>query len=250
MEDLSHIGPKIFMKFDNGFYITETVVAAVIVSVILIVLTTWLTGNMQKVPKGKQVVAEMIVKGIYDLVTSSMGKHCERFAPYMGTLFMFLILGNMLGLFGFRPTTADVNMTFALSGTTFLMIQYNGFKTMGFKGKIKHMADPLPFMFPLKIIEEISFPISLSFRLFGNILGGVIIMALIKNGLYGLTEMIVGAMPSIGEFHLPFLQAVSPLPANLFFDVFEPILQAFIFTMLTMVFVGMAVVSHADHEHE
>ncbi|MDR0569705.1 MAG: F0F1 ATP synthase subunit A [Clostridiales Family XIII bacterium] len=249
MEDLTHVGPKIFAKFDNGLYITETVVAAVIVAVILVILTLWLSSGLQQVPKGKQVLAEMAVKGIYDLVTGTMGKHCEKFAPYIGTLFMFLILGNMLGLFGFRPTTADVNMTFALGGFTFILIQYNGFKTMGFKGKLKHMCEPLPFMFPLKVIEEISFPISLSFRLFGNILGGVIIMALIKNGLYGLTEKLFGGhMPSVGEFHLPFLQAVIPLPANFFFDMFEPVLQAFIFTMLTMVFVGMAVVTHESHE--
>jgi F-type H+-transporting ATPase subunit a len=164
----------------------------------------------------------------------------------MGTLFLFLILGNMLGLFGFRPTTSDVNMTFAMAGATFLIIQNNGFKTMGFIGKIKHMSDPYPFMFPLKIIEEISFPISLGFRLFGNILGGVIIMALVFNGLEWVSEQIFGGIPLIGS--IPWLQAVIPLPVNLFFDIFEPVLQAFIFTMLTMVFVGMAVVPHSDHE--
>jgi len=248
MEDLSQIGPKIFIKFDNGLYITDTVVANVIVAIILILLALWLTSGMKQIPKGKQIVAEMIVKGIYDLVSGAMGKHCLHFAPYMGTLFIFLISGNLLGLFGFRPTTADVNMTFACAGVTFILIQYNGFKTMGFLGKLKHMCDPYPFMFPLKVIEEIALPLSMSFRLFGNILGGVIIMGLIKNGLYGMTEALVGFMPAIGEFHLPFLQAVIPLPANFFFDVFEPVLQAFIFTMLTMVFVGMAVVTHADHE--
>jgi F-type H+-transporting ATPase subunit a len=151
----------------------------------------------------------------------------------------------MLGMVGFRPTTADVNMTFALALSTFLIIQYNGFKTMGFVGKIKHMSDPYPFMFPLKIIEELSFPISLGFRLFGNILGGVIIMALIFNGLEWVTEQILGSIPVIGS--IPWLQAVIPLPFNFFFDIFEPVLQAFIFTMLTMVFVSMAVVSHEDH---
>jgi F-type H+-transporting ATPase subunit a len=152
----------------------------------------------------------------------------------------------MLGMFGLRPTTADVNMTFATAGVTFLMIQYNGFKTMGFMGKIRHMSDPYPFMFPLKIIEELSFPISLGFRLFGNILGGAIIMALVFNGLESLSELLLGWIPLIGS--LPWLQAVIPLPFNFFFDIFEPVLQAFIFTMLTMVFVSMAVVSHGDHE--
>jgi F-type H+-transporting ATPase subunit a len=234
------------VKFDNGIYITETVFWGAIVAVVLIVLALWCANNLQQAPKGKQVVAELVVTTIYNLVVSTMGKRCESFAPYMGSLFLFLILGNMLGLIGFRPTTADVNMTFALAGTTFILIQYNGFRTMGFVGKLKHMAEPLPFMVPLKIIEDISFPISLGFRLFGNILGGVIIMALVFNALEYVTELILGGVPLIGQ--IPWLQAVIPLPFNLFFDVFEPILQAFIFTMLTMVFVSMAVVSHAEHE--
>jgi F-type H+-transporting ATPase subunit a len=110
------------------------------------------------------------------------------------------------------------------------------------------MAEPYPFMFPLKVIEEISLPVSLSFRLFGNIFGGVIIMALIFGGLHSASEALLGGIPFIGE--IPWLQAVIPLPANAFFDIFEPLLQAFIFTMLTMVFVSMAVVSHEDQEHE
>jgi F-type H+-transporting ATPase subunit a len=139
-------------------------------------------------------------------------------------------------------------MTFALAGTTFFLVQFNGFRSMGFVGKLKHMASPLPFMFPLKVIEEISFPISLSFRLFGNIFGGVIIMALVLNGLEWVSEAIFGSIPLIGG--IPWLQAVIPLPVNLFFDIFEPILQAFIFTTLTMVFVSMEVVRHAAHDEE
>ncbi|MDR2296474.1 MAG: F0F1 ATP synthase subunit A [Clostridiales Family XIII bacterium] len=246
--DLNNIGPRVIVQFgDSGIYITETVIYGWIVAAVLILLALWSAHNLRRIPKGKQVIAEFAVRTIYNLVIGTMGKHCEKFAPYMGTLFLFLILGNMLGLFGLRPTTADVNMTFALSGATFLIIQYNGFKTMGFAGKLKHMADPYPFMFPLKLIEELSFPISLSFRLFGNIFGGVIIMALIFNGLHGLSEAIFGRIPFIGE--IPWLQAVIPLPANAFFDIFEPVLQAFIFTMLTMVFVSMAVVTHENHEH-
>jgi F-type H+-transporting ATPase subunit a len=248
MHDLNHIGPRVIVQFgDSGIYITETVIFGWIVAAVLIILALWSAHNLQRIPKGKQVIAEFVVKSVYDLVTGTMGKHCEKFAPYMGSLFLFILLGSMHGMLGLRPITADVNMTFALSGATFLIIQYNGFKTMGFVGKLKHMADPYPFIFPLKIIEELSFPISLSFRLFGNILGGVIIMALIFNGLHGLSEALLGRIPFIGE--IPWLQAIIPLPANAFFDIFEPIVQAFIFTMLTMVFVSMAVVSHEDREH-
>jgi F-type H+-transporting ATPase subunit a len=206
------------------------------------ILAFWMTHKMERQPKGKQVVAEFIVKGIYKLVESTMGKHNSNFAPYIGTLFIFLLFANSLGLFGFRPVTADVNTAFALALTTAFLMQYNGIRTMGFFGKIKHMGTPYPFMFILKVIEEISFPISLGFRLFGNILGGAIVMALLITSLEAASEAL--------HLPIPLLQAVIPLPGNFFFDIFEPILQAFIFTMLTMVFISMEIVIHGDeHDH-
>lgn len=242
MHDLSHLGPRIIVGFGDGsIFITETVFFAIIVAAIMIALAFWSTRKMEHQPKGKQVVVEMIVEGIYRLTEGAMGKHNSHFAPYVGTLFIFLILSNSLGIWGFRPVTADLNTVFALSLTTFFLIQYNGFRSMGFIGKIKHMSSPLPFMFPLKVIEELSFPVSLGFRLFGNITGGAIVMALIFTSLESVSEAL--------HLPIPLLQAVIPLPANLFFDVFEPILQAFIFTMLTMVFISMEIIIHGKEDH-
>lgn len=242
MHDLNHLGPRIIVGFgDSGIFITETVFFAIIVAVIMIGLALWSTRRMEQQPKGKQVVVEYIVEFIYNLTENTMGKHNSHFAPYVGTLFIFLLFSNSLGMWGFRPVTADVNTAFALSLTTFFLIQYNGFRSMGFIGKIKHMSSPYPFMFPLKIIEELSFPISLGFRLFGNILGGAIVMALIFTSLESASHAL--------HLPIPILQAVIPLPANLFFDVFEPILQAFIFTMLTMVFISMEIIIHGTEDH-
>ena len=243
MHDLNNLGPRIILGFGDGsIFVTETVFFAIIIAITMSILAIWMTHNMQRQPKGKQVVAEFIVQGIYKLVESTMGKHNSNFAPYIGTLFIFLLFSNSLGIFGFRPVTADVNTAFALSLTTAFLIQYNGFRTMGFIGKIKHMSSPYPFMFPLKVIEELSFPISLGFRLFGNILGGAIVMALLFTSLETASEAL--------HLPIPLLQAVIPLPGNVFFDIFEPILQAFIFTMLTMVFISMEIVIHGvDHDH-
>lgn len=240
MHNLSHLGPRKIIGFGDGsVFITETVFFAVIVAVILIIFALASTRKLERNPKGLQGIAELIVEFTYKLVGDTMGKHNLVFAPYIGTLFLFLILGNSMGMWGFRPVTADVNTTFALASITFMLIQFNSIRSRTLKGHFKHMMQPYPFMFPLKIIEEVSFPISLSFRLFGNILGGMIVMALIFSGLESASHML--------HLPIPLLEAIIPLPANIFFDIFEPILQAFIFTMLSMVFIGMAIATHEDH---
>jgi F-type H+-transporting ATPase subunit a len=172
-----------------------------------------------------------------------MGKHCMAFAPFIGTLFLFLIVSNALGLIGFRPVTADLNTTFALAILIFFIIQFNAIRSGGIKHYLHHFAEPYPFMVPIKIIEEFTFPLSLSFRIFGNILAGVIVMALVFTGLGYLSEEIIG-LP------IPLFEAVIPLPLNAFFDIFEPILQAFVFSMLTMAFIAKAIVVHdGDYIH-
>lgn len=241
MHDIENLGPRI-ISIIGGLEITETVYFGIIVAVVIIIFALLSTRKMKQEPKGLQAVAELIVETVYNLVAGSMGKNRLNYAPYIGSLFLFLILGNMLGLFGLRPTTSDVNMTFAMAILTFLIIQGSSIKYNGIKGYFKHFAEPYPFMVPIKIIEEISFPVSLGFRLFGNILGGVIIMALIFNGLGWLSHNLLHS-------GIPWLEAMIPLPANAFFDIFEPILQAFIFTMLTMVFIAKGIMTHDDQDH-
>jgi len=214
----------------GNFYITETVIFAWIISLAMIAFAFFSTRKLDKTPKGIQLYAEYFVEAIYNFVQNTMGKHNIKFAPYIGTLFIFLLLGNLLGLLGLRPITANVNTTFALATFTFLLIQYSAIKSRRFKGYIKNMSQPYIFMLPINIIGEISFPISLSFRLFGNITGGTIIMMLAYGGLEKLSELIFKKVP--------FLMIAIPLPLNLFFDIFEGLLQAFIFTMLTMVFIA------------
>lgn len=240
MHSTAHLGPrKIIGLFDGSVFITETVCFAWIVATAMVLFAYFATRKMERVPKGMQLVAEIIVDSVYKLVGSTMGARNLRYAPYIGTLLIFLVLSNALGLIGFRPVTADVNTTFALSSITFLLIQFGSIKSKGIIGHIKHYGQPYPFMYPIKIVEDISFPISLSFRLFGNITGGMIVMTLVFQGLHALTEGL--------HIGIPFFQFLIPLPLNLFFDVFEPILQAFIFTMLTMAFVALAVTGHEDH---
>jgi len=231
------LGPRIIIRFSNGVYITETVCWAVIVAVGMIVFAILATRNLKQYPKGLQAVAELIVEFVYNFVKNTMGKHNIGFAPYIGTLFFFLLLCNALGLIGQRAATADMNFTFAMGILVFFLIQYNSVKSKGILGYFKEFAEPYPFMIPIKIIEEVVFPVSLSFRIFGNILAGYIIVELYLNMMENLSAR--------AHLPIPLLQAVTPLPVNAFFDVFEPFLQAFVFSILTMSFIAKAITVHS-----
>jgi F-type H+-transporting ATPase subunit a len=205
----------------GGVWITNTVVSTWIIMAVLVLISILLTRNLKEVPTGKQNVAEAIVGGVNDLVKQTMGEDKMYFAPYMGTLLMYLAFANLSGLLGMRPPTADLNTTFALSILTFAMTQIYGLKAKKM-GYLKGFCEPFAFMLPTNIIGELANPISLSFRLFGNILGGVVIMALVYSALGNL--------------------AFIPVPAILhaYFDVFSGLIQTFIFVMLSMVFIAMA----------
>ena len=238
------LGPRVIIWFEggplDGFEITETVFWAIIVSIGLVIFALVSTRKLKKIPKGSQGYAELIIEYVYKFVKDNMGAHNMAFAPLIGTVFLFLLFSNALGLLGFRPVTADMNATFAMAGFVFILIQVNGIRSGGLKARLKHFAEPYSFMVPIKILEEFTFPISLSFRLYGNILAGVIIMDLVFGGLKSLSE-------SVLHLPIPLLQTVIPLPLNAFFDIFEPILQAFVFSMLTMAFIAKAIVVHNEH---
>jgi len=234
------LGSRIIIRFSNGLFITETVCWAVIVAVAMIIFALVATRNLKEYPKGLQAVCEIIVDFVYNFVKNTMGKHNIGFAPFIGTLFFFLIINNALGLVGQRAATADMNFTFAMGILVFFLIQYNSIKSKGILGYFKHFAEPFPFMVPIKIIEELVFPVSLSFRIFGNILAGVIIVELYMHLMAVISQKLL--LP------IPLFQIVTPLPVNAFFDIFEPFLQAFVFSMLTMSFIAKAIVVHNPAE--
>lgn len=221
------LGPRIIFTIGN-VNITETVVYAFFISVLIVIFAFLATRKMDRVPKGFQAVGELLVGTVYKMVGDTMGKENLKFAPYMGTLLVFLGFGSCLGLFGLRPITADLNCTVPLALISFVMIHYNAVRAQSGLGYIKHLASPYAFMFPMNILSDSVFPITLACRIFGNILAGVIIMSL----LYGALGSASAALGS----PVPFFVIALPLPLNFFFDMFEPVLQAYIFVMLTMVF--------------
>jgi F-type H+-transporting ATPase subunit a len=160
-----------------------------------------------------------------------MGTKLKGFAPYAGMLLIYIGISNIVGLFGLRPPTADVNTTMSMAVVTFFMIHIAGLKYNGFD-YIKGFGEPFIALLPLNIMGELATPISLGFRLFGNIVGGLIIMNLLYGALSNLTPSFIG---------IPILQAGLPVVLHIYFDLFAGLLQSFIFAMLTMVFISIAV---------
>ena len=223
--------------FFGNFKLSETVVVSWIIIAALALISFLLTRNLKKVPTSKvQIFLEFAVGTLDKLVKETMGennvKRMPNMVPYIGSLVLFFACSNLIGLLGFRSPTTDLDTTLAWAMITFFMIYYAGIKFNGLK-YFKGLMEPVPFLLPLNIIGEIAKPISLSFRPFGNILGGAVIMALLYQFLGWLSSLIPGVSIPIG-------QLIIPVPLHLYFDLFSGVLQAFIFVMLTMVFVSDA----------
>lgn len=223
----------IFEAFGREIYIHDSVVNSLVITLIISIFAIIVGSKLKKAdpsekPTGIQNVMEMLVETISGLVTSTMGagKTRDYLMPYIGTLAIYLACANLLGLVGFTPPTSDFNVTLALAMITFVMTQYYGLKTNGLGGYIKGYFEPMAFLVPLNIIGELANPVSLSFRLFGNVLSGGIIMGLIY-----------GAFSGLGKLGL-VLPVIITAPLHAYFDVFAGLIQTFIFIMLTMVFVG------------
>lgn len=217
-----------------GIPITQTVTTTWFIMAGLGVFTYFATKKMENVPKGIQNFTEIIIDAINGLTKQTMGDNNSGFSPYMGTLLIFLAISNIAGLVGLRPPTADVNTTLSLAIVTFLMIHFFGMKSKGILTYAKDFLEPFPALLPLNLMGEIATPISLGFRLFGNVIGGVIIMNLLYGALSGFTTKLIG-------INIPILQVGLPVFLHMYFDLFAGVLQSFIFTMLTMVFISIAI---------
>lgn len=226
-----------WVLYIGDFRISETVIVSWLIIAALAITSYFLTRNLKKVPTSKtQILLEYAVTTLVKLVTDTMGeravKRMPNMIPYIGSLFLFFACSNLIGLLGFRSPTTDIDTTLAWALITFFMIYYAGIKASGLS-YFKGLLEPIPVLLPLNIIGEFAKPISLTFRPFGNILGGAVIMALLYQFLGWLSTLIPGVT-------IPFGQLIIPVPLHLYFDLFAGVLQSFIFIMLTMVFVGSA----------
>ena len=180
-------GPKILFRIDLGFLqipITQTTLSSFVVMVLLMIACILCGRNLKKRPGKRQVIVEKLVTMLYNMVEDTMGAHNMRFAPYMGVLFLSSLFGSLIGTTGFfRSSTADLSTTATWAIMTMLIVWYSNIREQGFFGWLKSFTDPFPVMTPLNIISEFASPISMAFRHFGNVAGGLVLTSLIYAAL-------------------------------------------------------------------
>jgi F-type H+-transporting ATPase subunit a len=220
--------------------ITETVVISWAVMIILIVMSLILTRRLKTIPTGAQAILETGIEFLNNFSKNYFGSFAKFLNPYMGTLFLFLLLANMIGVlsppelafmghefippFMIRPPTRDINVTAALAVISILLVLGCGFAAHGPRGWFRRLLYPVPFMLPFNLMDYGTRILSLSLRLFGNILGGLVIMILIER-----------AIP-----------VALPMVLALFFDFFDGAIQAIIFVFLTSLYISEAIKVHEE----
>lgn len=239
-------GPRILVEFSLfGLFdvrITQTVLSSLLVMIALILLGRWLGKGLQKRPTRRQVLVEKGYMVLDNLVATTMGEHNRSFTPYIGALFLSSVFGTLISLLGgiFRSTTADLSTTLTWALMTTGLVWYHTIKNNGFLGWLKGFTEPVVVMTPMNIISEIAQPISMSFRHFGNIAGGGVLTALIYGALSALSSLVLGWIPNRIISTIPIFQVGIPAFLSIYFDLFSGCIQALVFCMLTMVYVGAA----------
>ena len=242
--DIQVTGPKIYFEIPifGGIKITQTTVSLLAVTILLMVASYFLTRKLSKRPGKAQVIVEKLVSMLYGLVEDTMGKHNLVFAPYIGTIFLSSIFGTLIGMTQiFRSTTADLSVTLAWAIVTSLLVWYNNIKNFGLKAWLKGFTEPIVVMTPMNIVSEIAQPVSMAFRHFGNVAGGSVLTALIYGALAALTSVVFSWLPdAAAAIFPPIFQVGIPAFLSIYFDLFSGFVQALVFSLLTMVYVGGA----------
>ncbi len=211
---------KVFGRFPINWNVIRVIIA---VDLILILIAFFVRRNMKLVPSKAQSIAEMIYSFFRDLVAETLGEDKAYFTPYIITIFLFIFTCNIIGIIpipGNMEPTRNLNVPLGMGLMVILVVHFSAIKEKGFKEYLKGYTEPFFFMAPLNLVGEIAKGISISFRLFGNILGGAIIILVISN----LIRFIL-----------------IPIGLSMFFGLFIGTIQAFVFTMLALSYTAVAI---------
>ncbi|EFR30762.1 F0F1 ATP synthase subunit A [Eremococcus coleocola] len=215
-------------------------VSILIVSLIIIMFIFWLKGQFKAIDQGQKQPSKIIVtvisyvQMIDNLVKGSMGPaYTPKMSAYIGTIFIYIFISNISGLFAINNPTGNLSVTLTLAIITWILVERTKFKSKGIKGFIKSFFEPFPFFVIPNLFSEVAPLVSLSMRLFGNILSGSIIMGL----FYVFTAWLASFIPVVGHFN--FIGAVLAPVLHAYFDLFAGFLQSFIFITLTTVLIAV-----------
>lgn len=218
------------VPFLGKIHLHESIVIMWGIMVVIMLLVLFLTRKMEIIPGKRQALAEFAVTWLTDFFEGNMGKSGKRYVPYLSTVFVFLIVANMAGMFGFglKPPTKDINVTVAFAVLSIILIEVATFRAQGgIKGFFKSFAKPMALLVPINLMELVIRPLSLCMRLFGNVLGAFVVMQLI--------EHVCGV--------------ILPMVCSMYFDVFDGIIQAYVFVFLTSLFMAEGMETE-EQEHQ
>ena len=224
-------------SFEIGPVIIDIVPEVVMQWLIILFIASiaiWSARNLKLRPSKRQVVVEYIYTMLKNIVTANMGEEFWKLIPFIGSLAVFLLFMNLIGLLGLPVPTKNFSVTVALALITFYMVQYYTIRKYGLKKYFRGYTFPLAIITPINILERIMLPVSLALRLFGNILAATF-----------LVELCYEALGNIG-----FIAKLGiPIPLHAYFDIFDGGIQTVIFIMLTMLNIKMIAEHSGESEH-
>ncbi len=201
----------------GGIPVADSVVVTWIIMALLVVLSLLLTRKLSVRSPGKvQIALEWAVQFLNNFIKTNIGTHWRPFAPWLGTVALYIGISNLIGILGLTPPTKDISVTTALAIMSMLLIYGSQFRYNGLLGGLKKFAAPMPLLLPINLMEVVIRPLALCMRLFGNILGAYIIMEMLK-------------------FVVP---VVLPAIFSIYFDLFDGLIQTVVFVFLTTLFTG------------
>lgn len=224
--------------------ISETMVISWLVMILITGFCIWLTHDLKEENISKrQALAEMLVETANNFVIGNMGEKFRHMIPFVAALFATSVVSNLISLVGLRSPTADLSTEAAWAVVVFIMITGQKIKTGGVGGYLKGFTTPIPIMTPFNVLSELATPISMACRHFGNVLSGVVINGLVYGALALASSALLGLIPGVvGDIlsKIPILDVGIPAVLSVYFDWFSGIMQAFIFCMLTVLYIANA----------
>ena len=241
-EGISITGARVYFTIPmplQDFPVTESQVNSLIALTVVFFLCLFLThGLTEKVDLKRQHLAEMAVQKVDELVKENMGEYFMGFTPFIIAILALSAVSSLLTLCGLFPPTSDINIVGGWAVLVFFLITFYKMKC-GPLNYIKSFTQPVALLTPINLISEIATPVSMAFRHYGNVLSGSVISVLLGSALAGLSAKALSWLPGFLA-DMPLFQVGIPAVLSLYFDLFSGCLQAFIFAMLTMMYVAGA----------